>query len=173
MCQVWNSKGRFALLERLNVAVEFASIDGTTYYSGSACGIDTDKLAYFALSVLRRASVHKWKINGEDYQLSLGTYQEPIRQFLLGQMFPADVSVMLTVCSDMYSRLFYKPTPATFRIPVTAFAMLALGIQFLIITDRFSPPQICCVRSPEKRVYKRDCKQKTLEAYGKLIGIVP
>jgi len=50
MRQVWNGK-RFPLLDWLNVAVEKRRSADALIYSGTTVGIDTDKLAYFALSV--------------------------------------------------------------------------------------------------------------------------
>jgi hypothetical protein len=45
------------LLEKLNVALHYAKEPNLVAYSGSAIGIDTDKLAYFAISMV-------WEIRG-------------------------------------------------------------------------------------------------------------
>ena len=168
MRQVWNGRLKwFPLLERLNLAVELRPVDDALAFSSTACGIDADKLAYFALSVLWKGSVHRWRTSKDaTYQLSLGQYEEPIRQYLCGTTaFPKDVSVMVTVCTDPLSRVFCLPAVAKFPLPITAFAMLALGVHFLVITDRFAPEQICCVRSPERLIMKRDCRRKTIESF--------
>ena len=174
MSQIWNGT-RFPLLERLDLAVETRRTDDALIYSGSAVGIDTEKLAYFAVSVLWRAGVHQWTTSKDSrYRLDLGMHEELLRRYLLGEIgFPAKLSVMVTVCSDVYSRAFHMPTAATFPIPgVTAFAMLALGVQFLIFLGPTAPDQICCVQSPLKLISKRDCGRKTIEAFAQLNSLL-
>lgn len=171
MRQIWNGR-RFPLLDRLNVAMELRrTADGVLIYSGSAAGIDTDKLAYFALSVLWRAGVHDWTVSKHStFRIDLEGHGEKLRQYLHGDTgFPTDVTVMATVCTDIYSRLFYMPTVARFPTPITAFSILALGVHLLIILGILAPAQMCCVRSPQHVLFKRDCKRKTLESVSQLI----
>ena len=63
--------------------------------------IDADALGYFALSVIWRAAVCDWEIDGESIpQLQLGPYSEALRTYLLGEAdLPADLTVDLCVCS--------------------------------------------------------------------------
>jgi hypothetical protein len=84
--------------------------------------------------------------------------------------YPQDVSVMATVCTDIYSRCFYLPSEAKFPLPqpVPAFSFLALGVSFLVILGPCAPAQICCVRSAHKYVSKRDCGKKIIQAYAEL-----
>src|SRR6266566_1683964 len=63
MQQVYNGKD-FPLFDRLKLALHVYADPILQAYSGTAVGIDTGKLAYFALSVLWRASVHKWVMDG-------------------------------------------------------------------------------------------------------------
>ena len=56
MGQLWNGK-RFPLLDRLNVAIGMRRSEDAVVYSGSACGVNTEKLGYFALSVIWRAGI--------------------------------------------------------------------------------------------------------------------
>jgi hypothetical protein len=172
MRQVWNGK-QFPLLERLNVAVETRCTADMLIYSGSSIGIDTEKLAYFALSVLWRAGVREWTTSKDSrFHVALGEHEEILRRYLQGETaFPANVSVMVTVCSDIYSRVFHMPTPATFPISVTAFAMLALGLHFLVFLGPLAPQQICCVRFPMKVISRRDCGHKMIEAFAQLNSI--
>jgi hypothetical protein len=172
MQQVWNGE-RFPLLDRLNVAMEIRPFAGAVAYSGADCGIDTEKLGYFALSVLWRAAVRTWTTSKYSTErIELKAFEEPIRLYLLGDgQFPANVAVVATVCTDRYSRVFYLPAPASFPIPIPlqAFAFLALGVQFLIFTGPFAPTVACCVQSPQRLIFKRDCRQKTLEMFAELI----
>jgi hypothetical protein len=171
MRQVWNGK-EFPLLNRLNVALEVRKLDDVLVYSGSAAGIDTEKLAYFALSVLWRASIREWRTSKlATFRLPLGQDEEPLRQYLKGETeFPANVSVIVTVCTDIYSRVFHLPTVATFPIPITAYSFVALGVNFLVIMGPFAPEKVCCVRSREKVISKRNCGRKMLEAYAYLLA---
>ncbi|MGH9343929.1 MAG: hypothetical protein ACRD19_09235 [Terriglobia bacterium] len=173
MCHVWNGKTtRFPLLDTLNVAVPVRPFGDALLYSATACGIDADQLAYFALSVLWRGAAREWR-TGQDsvYRITLGAYEEPIRRFLAGRAnFPQDVSVTVTVCTDIYSRLFYLPTPVKFpqHIIATAFDFVALGVRFLMVTDKAAPKVICCVGSPEKAILKRDCSSKAIASVAHL-----
>src|SRR5207342_2250884 len=92
----------FPLLDKLNVALPLQEITTMAMYSGPAVGIDVEKLAYFALSVFWRASVYRWRApHGGTVWNCLGTYEEPIRHYLLGAAgFPADAIVMVQACTD-------------------------------------------------------------------------
>jgi hypothetical protein len=167
---MWNGK-RFRLLDRLNVAIPIES--GGAGYPGTAIGINTEPFAYFALSVIWRSSVCEWTTSKTDrHRIDIGDSQEPIRSYLAGDSpYPANVSVMVTVCEDRFSRIFHLPTDARFpNLAIKAFVLNALGINFLVFLRPFSPEQICCVRSPRKVLFKRDCSQKIIEAYRNLIG---
>jgi hypothetical protein len=60
----WIAPGqsRFPIADRLNVACPRVSNQIFKGYSGSAVGICTEQLAYFALSILWRAAVHSWHL---------------------------------------------------------------------------------------------------------------
>jgi hypothetical protein len=72
-------------------------------YSASAMGIDTAPLAYYALSILWKGSVHEWTtLKGQKSSVDLGKYQEPIRCFLIGDAgFPDGPYVIVTACTDI------------------------------------------------------------------------
>jgi hypothetical protein len=58
--------GVFPFLDRLNVAMWEPDFLPGGAYRGDSVGLDTEKTAYFALSLLWRASVHKWEtLNGQ------------------------------------------------------------------------------------------------------------
>jgi hypothetical protein len=103
--QVANGK-TFPLLDRLNVAHHYYLFSDVDAFSGRAVGIETDKLGYFALSVVWRMAVHVWStpFGGRTTQIQPGRFEDLIRQFLLGQtVFPNDVVVMVHVCTDRAS----------------------------------------------------------------------
>jgi hypothetical protein len=96
----------FPLLNRLKVAMPIRAETDCVVFSGSAIGIDTDKLGYYALSVVWRAAVENWKsLKGQTTTVDLGTFEEPVRKYLMGETgFPAGVAVMAVVCADLGSQ---------------------------------------------------------------------
>jgi len=93
---VWNGK-RFPLGDRLAVAHQHYTFSNFLAFSGSAMGVNTDELGYFALSVIWRATVHQWdtSFGGKTRLLSLGAVEGPVRQYLHGDAaFPVDVVVL-------------------------------------------------------------------------------
>jgi|SRR5580704_2158229 hypothetical protein len=171
--QVWNGK-RFPLLERLSLAHQDYTFREALVFSGSAVGIDTDKLAYFALSVVWRAAVHRWAtpLGGLTQPVQLGAAEEPTRRFLLGQsMFPPAVTVMATVCTDAGSAgSFYMPSRVS-GSPGTCFVVLTLGVHFLVYLEPIPPVirEFCCVKSTRRLIFLRNCESKTLEAFAQLL----
>jgi hypothetical protein len=138
-------------------------------YSGRAMGIDTEALAYYALSVLWKGSVHKWQtLTGQESTVDLDKYQEPIRCYVAGEAgFPDGVYVVTTACTDRGSPgMCFAPSEVSgSRFPM--FSLLVRGIWFHIITTDETPAglsDLCCVRSVEKVLFKEDCLERFLEA---------
>jgi hypothetical protein len=99
--------GGFPLLERLRIAVAPVSSPAFRAYSSASIGIDTERFAYFGLSILWRAAVHRWRLPDGSLreQIPLADYEEPIRKYLLSEAhFPDDIAIILTVCADSESR---------------------------------------------------------------------
>ena len=173
---VWNGK-RFPLGDRLAVAVPL-SLDPsvTPSFSGTSIGVDAEKLAYFALSVLWRAAVHEWDLpfGGKTTLLNLGTIEEPIRKYLLGMAgLPPEVVVVAMACTDPLSIEAFS-TPSRVRgYPGTCFAILTLGIYFRVLIGSGITPEsreICCAMSKMRPIFQRDCSQKTSESLAQIIG---
>jgi hypothetical protein len=83
---VTKQKGDIPLLETLNaVRPTVAGSEWRAYSLADTPAIDRAKIAYFALSVFWRASVHTWvQANGERTHVELGTkYNDEIRRYLL------------------------------------------------------------------------------------------
>jgi hypothetical protein len=173
---MWNGED-FRLFDRLSLAQEVRTSDKYTAYSGTAIGVDTDKLAYFGLSILWRAGVHTWNtaFGEKSNRMDLGDFEEPIRRFLQGAgSFPADVAVLVTVCSDRNSqRYFYMPQRVTNIPGIVAYSFLTLGIHFMIYTMNNLAPGFlgaCCASSDKRLIWMRDCGPKTLEAWVQFQG---
>jgi hypothetical protein len=171
---VWNGK-RFPLGERLAVAHQHYTFSNFLAFSGTAIGVDTEKFAYFALSVLWRASVHEWQtpFGGKTKILDLGSVGEPVRQYLHRQTtFPTDVVVIATACTDpASSRAFYVPSTVP-RAPSTAIGMLTLGIDFMVLIGHEFPAivrEMCCARSAPRLIFQRDCGERTIEAFAQIM----
>jgi len=160
----------FPLLERLNVAVPLEETNTLALYSGPAVGIDVKKLAYFALSVFWRASVHRWRApHGGAVRNSLGQYEEPIRRYLHGVAgFPADVVVTVVACTDDASQ-GRSYTPCMVRgHEVPGFGMLTRGIHFRLFVGADLPQPIrnvCCFSSPRQVIFKGSCRRISTHAF--------
>jgi hypothetical protein len=157
----------------MNLALPLKAERTVVIYSGEAMGIDTEPLAYYALSVLWKGSVHKWTtLKGQKSSIDLGKYQEPIRRYLLGEAgFPDGVYVIVTACVDRGSQgMNYAPSEAV-GPSFPMYSLLVRGIWFYVVTTDNSPlglGDLCCVRSVKKVLYKADCTEPFLFT-GKLI----
>jgi hypothetical protein len=121
-------------------------------YRASDLGIDSSKFAYFAVSIVWRAAVHRWRLpNGHlSTQLDLGDHAERIRQYLKGdEPFPKDIlAVVMIVSSDQEGREVWG-LPAQFReAGCENFRLVVRGITFRLALGRTIYPIVrggCCV----------------------------
>jgi len=169
MSQV-NRKEGFALLRTLESSSNKRSAAGFTfYYETSALGIERGKLAYFALSVFWRASVHLWnRQERKAPMISLGKYEEPIREYLLGtKPFPSDVAVLLFVCTDYFSQnMFYEPSKGNDLDPTT-WTFQVRGLNFFLSCRDGMPEQLtdaCLVNGSRQMIVARSCEDKIASA---------
>lgn len=170
---VWNGK-RFPLGERLAVAHPHYTFRDFQAFSGTAIGIDTEKLAYFALSMVWRTAIHQWNtpFGGKTTVLNLGTVEEPIRRYLRGEArLPSDIAIIATACIDPGSlKSFYIPSRVS-GVPGISFAMLTLGIHLMVSIGSNLPPrmrELCCARSAARLIFMRDCERETLEVFSQI-----
>jgi hypothetical protein len=165
---------RFSLLERLKLAIPIGESGNTPTYSGLQLGIKTDKLGYFALSLLWRGAQGPWRtIEGHTTEVSLGQYEEPIRQYLHGDSaWPANIAIVTTVCTDRGSQEWILPpwqnssgfSAEKFMGIDQCIQLLVRGIWFHVLLGKI-PEQItdwCCVKSPQKTLFKQDCTELLL-----------
>jgi hypothetical protein len=133
-----------------------------TIYCAAHMGIDTDKLAYFALSVVWRGA-HIWRTfgNRETGGLQLGHQEERLRRYLLGtDPYPSGVVVKVSVACDYASQnvvTFPRTSPG--QKDATVFTFTARGIWFdIILGDSLSADtyQHYCVRSRAKPIFVGD-----------------
>jgi hypothetical protein len=168
------AKKEFPLLDRLNLALEYWSFPGVHVYSGKQIGIETEKFAYFALSILWRASVDAWRFpdGRSSKQAELGSFDLPIRKFLLSEgSFPRGIVVVLTVCTDVESRGTFYPPALRKDGPFPAYGLLTQGVHFdILLADGGSPAlqDICCVGSAQKLIFSRDRSVDAFESFSYL-----
>jgi hypothetical protein len=104
------ARKQFPLHDRLRVALPCGEIRRYSVYRGEDVGLDTEKFAYFTLSVFWRRTAHAWlNLDGSPMPpWNLGVFGEQMRTFLVGDApFPPDTCVQVLVCTDSYSREFW------------------------------------------------------------------
>jgi hypothetical protein len=172
MAHVDNGK-TFPLLDRLRLALPLESGRLAQSFSACASGIDTEKLAYFVLSVIWRSSVHVWKLlGGQTTSTSLGAHQERVRKYLLGENgFPSDMIVMATVCTDFASRNFFSVPALVLENEIPKYSFMTRGLLSYVFVGTDMPSslrKLCCVTSPQKPIFMADCLSKVLHASSRL-----
>jgi len=76
---------------------EITEKESKLYRVAQISSIDVSSLAYFGMSIFWRAGVHNW-FNDWSPPISLGPYEEGIRQYLVGiASFPKDCSLIVVV----------------------------------------------------------------------------
>ena len=151
----------FPLLDLLGEAVIPGSSndDGRTWDTTRALKVDTSRLAYFAISMLWRVSIHDWKgVDGYMRRLHLGPYGEPIRQFLLGTgPFPRHCFVRVVLWPERDSVLWgtYIPRRDSER-RFYFYSYYLPGITFYMYVGKRVPPELrqtCCISGPLKPIF--------------------
>lgn len=165
----------FPLLERLHVAPSIDSSGSVQVYSGPPIGVETEKLAFFAVSVVWRAAAHSWRnlySDNRTYSIDVGRFLEPMRQYLIGLgPFPSDLAVNVQVATDSHSQhSAYTPSLAR-GTPCTIFGFLTCGIHFAVAMGTPLPPQYiqtCCHGSPKKLIFSKDLRGQSIRAFNRL-----
>jgi hypothetical protein len=166
---VWRPTG-FPLLDRLKLALPIERGRSFQVFSGTQTGIDTEKLAYYALSVVWRAAAHVWQTIGKQTTTVVmqDAERENIRSFLAGEgVFPSRTGVVVTACTDLGSQTHVLYPTALAHPLYQEYIFLVKGIRLSALLARapqteFS--QVCCVTSPLKRIFVSDGSQFTIEA---------
>jgi hypothetical protein len=130
------TRGKLPLLDMLEQIPNLtATINHLKAYTGAQVpDLDRDKLAYFALSVFWRASVHTWEgPEGGTVRIELGPkYNEEVRKYLMGETeLPKLAYLKVNVCADAVHRhVFFAPCPAL-KGYKNVFTFMACGIDFV------------------------------------------
>jgi len=164
---------RFPLLEMLSAIPPKQRGAGWVAYSAADTPtIDREKLAYFAISVFWRASVHTWEQeNGKLVSIDLGKkYNEEIRKYLMGETAIPKAAVMsIAVCTDREShRSFFMPsTNRKTKDGTVGFG--ARGLMFFLrVSNRHAPWQerISMINNPNGWIAAYDCVKNEMWRLG-------
>jgi hypothetical protein len=163
------ARKQFPLHDRLRVALPSGKIRQYSIYKGADVGVDTDKFAYFTLSIGWRRSIHEW-LNLDGTPLSpwnLGAFGEQLRTFLVGEAeFPPDTAVMVLVCSDDHSRQFWTAPTGDVVCNCLGFEFLARGVYFRALMGyhihETNARDVNCA-SPYGRILYGHCRNMTEE----------
>ncbi len=159
----------FPFLDRLKLAdFPIHHSRELTAFSCPSVGFDGNKIAYFGLSILWRASVRKWRMfDGGSTSVTIDAiHMESMRRYLLGEIgLPGNFSVCATVATDLGSQeQCFSPTMVAENRHMT-YSLTTRGLSFRFILDA-SPEMkvICCASSEKQLIFVRDCSDNSLHA---------
>lgn len=150
---------RFLIYDALKKSKPIAADHEIAVYAGSQIPeIDSDKLVYFALSVVWRSAVHRWRgFSGPIPRIELGPFKEPLREFLLGTgPFPANMVVLVAVWP---TRNAYQGAYTPRRGRETRFHTFTFyipGIEFSVCAGKGVPEaarSMCAYPSPHRLIF--------------------
>ena len=131
---VTRQNGRFPLLETLQKKQPtVAGPDWQAYSTSDTPSIDRAMIAYFASSVVWRASIHTWQQqSGKTIRIDLGArYNEEVRRYLMGESgIPKNAALQVIVCSDETNQRTFFPPYENQRVKDRSVIFLARGILF-------------------------------------------
>jgi hypothetical protein len=166
----------FPIQEALAATKPIAANENFAYYSSAGiAAINMDALVYFALSMFWRASAHTWRnVSGLMEGIELRSFEETIRRFLLGDKFPADTVILVSVwpTRDVLPAAY---TPRRGRAPgYHCFNFLIPGVEFKLLTGRAIPEVLraaCSYASADKLVFSAmSVISDTMESFTKLMS---
>jgi hypothetical protein len=164
--------GRFPLLDRLRVAIPIGESDDSIAFSGPDVGFQTEKLAYFAVSMIWRASVYPWKLHdGTSATIDIGAIQEECRKYLVGSAsFPKNLYVVAIICSDLLSQYSaHQPVPVEREFP--AFGFLVCGLFIAVLLGETVPDEdrcTCCYTSSRQPIFVKDRSRHAINNVSRL-----
>lgn len=171
LCQVceerFNKNGEDWVLEhcnrldgqfKLNSLLDLAQPLGpscSAYDASVISEIDIEKLAYFAASFLWRGAAHQWRFRQQKLRrVSLGTYEEDLRKYLLGQVsFPRNAVLVVDVIADeQMQRSVFPPFGEKREGGIWSYSFPFFGIAFMIVLGNTIDRrwrELCTYRSPQ------------------------
>ena len=155
------------LLTLIDAATPFHTFDDVGHFRSADLNLDMDQFAYFAVSVVWRASARVWRLTGgrPSERIDLSGYATALRQYLLGRsLLPQTVAVTATVCTDRFSReRWFTPTESR-DYGCRSFPLLTFGVGFRTWIGHNIPGKIrdaCCIRSADRPILRTHCDDQT------------
>jgi len=165
--------GEFPLLEMLNsISTPVKTAKRAAYSAADTPTIDRARIAYFALSVFWRASVHTWEQeSGEKVHIDLGKkYNEEIRRYLMGETsLPKNATLLVAACTDQASQMSFFAPEENERVRDRSFGFAARGLFFLFrITKTPAPWQsrLSMINSADEWISVWDCIEEGIWRLG-------
>ena len=159
--------GQFPLLDMLTaIPTPLKGRNWTAYVAAQTPGIERAKIAYFALSIFWRASVHTWEQeSGEKTRISLGKkYNEEIRRYLLGETpIPKNANLLVAVCTDELSQKIFFVPGENDKVKDGSFGVMVRGLFFQFrITNIPAPWQarLSMVNTPHEPISVWNCFER-------------
>lgn len=172
---VTKRNGQFPLLDVLNaVDTPLKTAKWTAYTSAQTPNIDRAKIAYFALSVFWRASVHTWKQeDGEKVRLELGKkYNEEIRHYLLGETpIPKNAHLLVAVCTDEVSQKSFFMPAENEKVRDHSVGVMVRGLFLMFRITRTPAPwqdRLSMINNPQEWISVWDCLQRGIWKLGEV-----
>jgi len=166
----------FPLLNRMTLSLPFqvAPSLGVSLYSATAMGVQWDQLAYFAMSIFWRGSVHQWTLQGGNTAFnSLGPHEPAVRAYLLGQApFPPELTLIVTVATDWQSQGSFWTPAVVVGSAIPSLGLLTRGIHFRLFLGSNLPAGMSglCITAPPRHVIALgDCLKISGHAFGNLM----
>ena len=142
------------LRDQINGVKPFEQHHELSRYRASDIGISPEKFAYFAVSVIWRAAIHRWHLrNGVlSTQFDLGEHAERIRRYLMGEEpFPKDIlAVVVIVSSDQEGREVWGIPTQFQEAGCQNFRFVCRGVTFRVALGRTIDQMVrdgCCVET--------------------------
>jgi hypothetical protein len=154
------------LAERMKIAWARDTDPISPRYHADDFKIDTEKFAYFALSIVWRRTIHDW--SPAIPRWALGQFAEDMRKYLVGEAkFPAEMAVIVVVCTDEISRGIWSVPEQFVESGCLNFRFFVRGIHFRIMMGHlppFSHDYDC--RGSLRPIFLNDCSEKSRQAWG-------
>jgi hypothetical protein len=146
------TRGAFPMFDIVSNARPISESDQFLTYEGASIpGFEIDKLAYLGLSIFWRSAAHDWPPLGKAKvpKVDLGSGQEPLRRFLLGEAkFPGDMLLQISLWPCEPTNLNIVPPVERGRHPFRELWLVLPGVEFLLfvgegIPETFWPMCVC------------------------------
>lgn len=171
---VTKRNGQFPLMEILaRVAPTKTGRDWKAYSSADTPNIDREKMAYVAISVFWRASVHTWEqVDGKKIRIDLGKkYNEEVRKYLLGESpVPKNASLQVVACSDLINQNSFFLPQENQKVKDRSVVFLARGMLFFFrMSNALTGFQrrLSIVNEPQGWITTRNCQDRPVWTLGK------